>query len=139
MKTNFDLNRLTEGRKQELDRMIADFSEEECLFVEDLFLEFLIDADEGIDRSCDKLAVTFDDELGHELVFVLSQEEIHYVIGAITEKLDNIVSDSVTPFGDDEAEDGTIRLTPVNTEKELDMLLTHVLGDDGGGGFGDED
>ena len=139
MKTNFDLNRLTEGRKQELDRMIADFSEEGCLFVEDLFLEFLIDADEGIDRSCDKLAVTFDDELGHKLVFVLSQEEIHYVIGAITEKLDNIVSDSVTPFGDDEAEDGTIRLTPVNTEKELDMLLTHVLGDDGGCGFGDED
>ena len=139
MKTNFDLNRLTEGRKQELDRMVADFSEEGCLFVEDLFLEFLIDADEGIDRSCDKLAVTFDDELGHKLVFVLSQEEIHYVIGAITEKLDNIVSDSVTPFGDDETEDGTIRLTPVNTEKELDMLLTHVLGDDGGGGFGDED
>ena len=139
MKTNFDLNRLTEGRKQELDRMIADFSEEGCLFVEDLFLEFLIDADEGIDRSCDKLAVTFDDELGHKLVFVLSQEEIHYVLGAITEKLDNIVSDSVTPFGDDEAEDGTIRLTPVNTEKELDMLLTHVLGDDGGGGFSDED
>ena len=139
MKTNFDLNRLTEGRKQELDRMVADFSEEGCLFVEDIFLEFLIDADEGIDRSCDKLAVTFDDELGHKLVFVLSQEEIHYVLGAITEKLDNIVSDSVTPFGDDEAEDGTIRLTPVNTEKELDMLLTHVLGDDGGGGFGDED
>ena len=139
MKTNFDLNRLTEGRKQELDRMVADFSEEGCLFVEDLFVEFLIDADEGIDRSCDKLAVTFDDELGHELVFVLSQEEIHYIIGAITEKLDNIVSDSVTPFGDDETEDGTIRLTPVNTEKELDMLLTHVLGDDGGGGFGDED
>lgn len=139
MKTNFDLNRLTEGRKQELDRMVADFSEEGCLFVEDLFIEFLIDADEGIDRSCDKLVVTFDDEFGHELVFVLSQEEIHYVIGAITEKLDNIVSDSVTPFGDDEAEDGTIRLTPVNTKKELDMLLTHMLGDDGGGGFGDED
>ena len=139
MKTNFDLNRLTEGRKQELDRMVADFSEEGCLFVEDLFIEFLIDADEGIDRSCGKLAVTFDDELGHELVFVLSQEEVHYVIGAITEKLNNIVSDSVTPFGDDEAEDGTIRLTPVNTEKELDMLLAHVLSDDGGGGFGDED
>ena len=139
MKTKFDLNRLTEGRKQELDRMVADFSEEGCLFVEDLFVEFLIDADEGIDRSCDKLAVTFDDELRHELVFVLSQEEIHYVIGAITEKLNNIVSDSVTPFGDDETEDATIRLTPVNSEKELDMLLSHVLGDDGGGGFGDED
>ena len=138
MKTDFDLNRLTEGRKQELDRMVADFSEEGCLFVEDLFVEFLIDADEGIDRSCDKLAVTFDDELGHELVFILSQEEIHYVIGAITEKLNNIVSDSVTPFGDDETEDATIRLTPVNSEKELDMLLSHVLGDDGGGGFGDE-
>ena len=133
MKTNFDLNRLTEGRKQELDRMVADFSEEGCLFVEDLFLEFLIDADEGIDRSCDKLAVTFDDELGHELVFVLSQEEIHYVIGAITEKLDNMTDDSIPPFGEDEPEEGTISLFPVNTEEEFDMLLAHALGDGGGG------
>lgn len=105
MKTNYDLNRLTEGRKQELDRMVADFSEKGCLFVEDLFLEFLIDADDGIDRSNDNLVVTFNDELGHELVFILSQEEVHYVIGAITEKLDNIISDSATPFGEDEAED----------------------------------
>lgn len=48
MKANFDFNRLSESRKQELDRMIADFSEAGCLFVEDLFLEFLIDADNGI-------------------------------------------------------------------------------------------
>ena len=71
--------------------MVADFSEAGCLFVEDLFLEFLIDADNGIDRSDDKLVATFDDECGHELVFILSQEEVHYVIHAISEKLDNIV------------------------------------------------
>ena len=133
MKTDFDLNRLTEGRKQELDRMVADFSEKGCLFVEDLFLEFLIDADDGIDRSNDKLVVTFDDELGHELVFILSQEEVHYVIGAITEKLDNMTNDSIPPFGEDEPEEGTISLSPVDTEEEFDILLAHVLGDDGGG------
>ena len=80
MKANFDFNRLSESRKQELDRMVADFSEAGCLFVEDLFLEFLIDADNGIDRSDDKLVATFDDECGHELVFILSQEEVHYVM-----------------------------------------------------------
>ena len=51
MKANFDFNRLSESRKQELDRMVADFSEAGCLFVEDLFLEFLIDADNGIDAA----------------------------------------------------------------------------------------
>ena len=71
MKANFDFNRLSESRKQELDRMVADFSEAGCLFVEDLFLEFLVDADNGIDRSDDKLVATFDDECGHELVFML--------------------------------------------------------------------
>ena len=133
MKTNFDLNRLSEGRKQELDRMVADFSEAGCLFVEDLFLEFLIDADDGIDRSNDKLVATFDDECGHELVFILSQEEVHYVIGAISKKLDNIVCEGGTPFGEDENEDGIVSLYPVNTEDELDALLKHVFGDDGGG------
>ena len=76
---------------------------------------------------------TFDDELGHELVFILSQEEVHYVIGAITEKIDNMTDDSIPPFGEDEPKAGTISLTPVNTEEEFDMLLAHVLGDDGGG------
>lgn len=119
MKANFDFNRLSESRKQELDRMVADFSEAGCLFVEDLFLEFLIDADNGIDRSDDKLVATFDDECGHELVFILSQEDI--------------VCEGGTPFGEDENEEGIVSLSPVNTEEELDMLLAHVLGDDGGG------
>lgn len=127
MKANFDFNRLSESRKQELDRMVADFSEAGCLFVEDLFLEFLIDADNGIDRSDDKLVATFDDECGHELVFILSQEEVHYVIHAISEKLDNIVCEGGTPFGEDENEEGIVSLSPVNTEEELDMLLAHVL------------
>ena len=111
MKANFDFNRLSESRKQELDRMVADFSEVGCLFVE----------------------ATFDDECGHELVFILSQEEVHYVIHAISEKLDNIVCEGGTPFGEDENEEGIVSLSPVNTEEELDMLLAHVLGDDGGG------
>lgn len=122
MKANFDFNRLSESRKQELDRMIADFSEAGCLFVEDLFLEFLIDADNGIDRSDDKLVATFDDECGHELVFILSQEEVHYVIHAISEKLDNIVCEGGTPFGEDENEEGIVSLSPVNTEEELDCF-----------------
>lgn len=37
------------------------------------------------------------------------------------------------PFGEDENEEGIVSLSPVNTEEELDMLLAHVLGDDGGG------
>jgi hypothetical protein len=68
-----------------------------------------------------------------ELVFILSQEEVHYVIHAISEKLDNIVCEGGTPFGEDENEEGIVSLSPVNTEEELDMLLAHVLGDDGGG------
>lgn len=79
------------------------------------------------------LADPFDDECGHELVFILSQEEVHYVIHAISEKLDNIVCEGGTPFGEDENEEGIVSLSPVNTEEELDMLLAHVLGDDGGG------
>lgn len=107
--------------------MVADFSEAGCLFVEDLFLEFLIDADNGIDRSDDKLVATFDDECGHELVFILSQEEVHYVIHAISKKLDNVVCEGGTLFGEDENEEGIVSLSPVNTEEELDMLLAHVL------------
>lgn len=123
MKANFDFNRLSESKKQELDRMVADFSEAGCLFVEDLFLEFLIDADNGIDRSDDKLVATFDDECGHELVFILSQEEVHYVIHAISEKLDNIVCEGGTPFGENENEEGIVSLSPVNTEEELDTTV----------------
>lgn len=46
---------------------------------------------------------------------------------------DNLVCDSFTPYEEDDAEKGTIRLTPVNTEEEFDKPLAHVLGDDGGG------
>ena len=45
----------------------------------------------------------------------------------------NIVCEGGTPFGEDENEEGIVSLSPVNTEEELDMLLAHVLGDDGGG------
>ena len=47
--------------------------------------------------------------------------------------LHNIVCEGGTPFGEDENEEGIVSLLPVNTEEELDMLLAHVLGDDGGG------
>lgn len=46
---------------------------------------------------------------------------------------DNIVCEGGTPFGEDENEEGIVSLSPVNTEEDLDMLLAHVLGDDGGG------
>ena len=132
---NNNFNRLTEGRKQELSRIVNAFPEEVCLYIEDLFLAYLMDADNGTDRNNDKLAVTFDDECGHELELILSQEEVRYVADAVTEKLDNIGCDCSIPFGDDETEDGTINLTPVNTEEEFDMLLTHLFGDDGGGAY----
>ena len=64
---------------------------------------------------------------------LFSLEEVHYVIHAISEKLDNIVCEGGTPFGEDENEEGIVSLSPVNTEEELDMLLAHVLGDDGDG------
>ena len=44
-----------------------------------------------------------------------------------------MIDDSIPPFGEDEPKEGTISLSTVNTEEEFDMLLTHVLGDDGGG------
>ena len=133
MKNNNELNYFNETRKQELDKMIADFSEAGCHFVEDLFLEFLIDADDGIDRSNSKMTVSFVDELGNDLSFLLSREEIEYITAGVTEKLDNLFCDSFVSYDGDETESGRIRLTPVNTEKEFDMLLTHVLDDDGGG------
>ena len=40
MKNNNELNYFNETRKQELDKMIADFSDEGCMFVEDMFTEF---------------------------------------------------------------------------------------------------
>ena len=103
------------------------------VFVEDMFTEFNACFRRGYDRSNGKLTVSFGDEFGNDLTFILSREEIEYVTAGVTEKLDNLVCDSFTPYEEDDAEKGTIRLTPVNTEKELDMLLTHVLGDDGGG------
>ena len=93
MNYNFDLNRLTEGRKRELARMVADFSEEGCLFVEDLFLDLLNDYEYGNDRSCSRMTVTFGDECGNELTFILSHEEIEYVSGIITERIDQITVD----------------------------------------------
>lgn len=113
--------------------MIADFSDEGCMLVEDMFTEFNACFRRGYDRSNGRMTVSFGDELGNDLTFILSREEIEYVTAGVTEKLDNLVCDSFTPYEEDDAEKGTIRLTPVNTEKELDMLLTHVLGDDGGG------
>ena len=133
MKNNNELNYFNETRKQELDKMIADFSDEGCMLVEDMFTEFNACFRRGYDRSNGKLTVSFGDELGNDLTFILSREEIEYVTAGVTEKLDNLVCDSFAPYDGDDAEESTIRLTPVNTDKELDMLLTHVLGDDGGG------
>ena len=133
MKNNNELNYFNETRKQELDKMIADFSDEGCMFVEDMFTEFNACFRRGYDRSNGRMTVSFGDELGNDLTFILSREEIEYVTAGVTEKLDNLVCDSFTPYEEDDAEKGKIRLTPVNTEKELDTLLAHVLGDDGGG------
>ena len=93
MNNRLDLSRLTEGRKQELSRMVDDFSEKGCLFVEDLFMDMLIDYDKGLDRTDDSLVATFDDECGNELVFILSHEEINFVVNAVSAKLDSMTVD----------------------------------------------
>lgn len=121
MKNNNELNYFNETRKQELDKMIADFSDEGCMFVEDMFTEFNACFRRGYDRSNGRMTVSFGDEFGNDLTFILSREEIEYVTAGVTEKLDNLVCDSFTPYEEDDAEEGTIRLTPVNTEKELDI------------------
>lgn len=126
MKNNNELNYFNETRKQELDKKIADFSDEGCMFVEDMFTEFNACFRRGYDRSNGRMTVSFGDEFGNDLTFILSREEIEYVTAGVTEKLDNLVCDSFTPYEEDDAEEGTIRLTPVNTEKELDMLLAHI-------------
>lgn len=51
MKNNNELNYFNETRKQELDKMIADFSDEGCMFVEDMFTEFNACFRRGYDRS----------------------------------------------------------------------------------------
>ena len=104
MRIVYDKNFVTEGRKQELDQMVERFSDAGCLFVEDLFMDFVADYECcGLDRSCDKLAVTFDDELGNELTFILSRGEIQYVLRAITKKLDSMtVDDGGGGFGDED-------------------------------------
>lgn len=114
-----------ETRKQELDKMIADFSDEGCMFVEDIFTEFNACFRRGYDRSNCRLTVSFGDELGNDLTFILSREEIEYVTAGVTEKLDNLVCDSFAPYDGDDAEESTIKLTPVNTEKELDIWTTN--------------
>ena len=64
MKNNNELNYFNETRKQELDKMIADFSDEGCMLVEDMFTEFNACFRRGYDRSNGKLTVSFGDELG---------------------------------------------------------------------------
>ena len=103
------------------------------MLVEDMFTEFNACFRRGYDRSNGRMTVSFGDELGNDLTFILSREEIEYVTAGVTEKLDNLVCDSFTPYEENDTEKGIIRLTPVNTEEEFDKLLAHVLGDDGGG------
>lgn len=108
MKNNNELNYFNETRKQELDKMIADFSDEGCMFVEDMFTEFNACFRRGYDRSNGRMTVSFGDELGNDLTFILSREEIEYVTAGVTEKLDNLVCDSFTPYEEDDAEKGTM-------------------------------
>ncbi len=49
-----------------------------------------------------KLAVTFYDELGNELTFMLSKKETQYVVKTITKKLDSMTVDDGGGGFDDE-------------------------------------
>lgn len=83
MKNNNELNYFNETRKQELDKMIADFSDEGCMFVEDMFTEFNACFRRGYDRSNGRMTVSFGDEFGNDLTFILSREEIEYVTARV--------------------------------------------------------
>lgn len=90
-------------RRQELDQMIEKFSDDGCLLVEDLFQDYLADYDFcDFERSYAKLAVTFYDELGNELTFMLSKKETQYVVKTITKKLDSMTVDDGGGGFDDE-------------------------------------
>lgn len=90
-------------RRQEFDQMIEKFSDDGCLLVEDLFQDYLADYDScDFERSYAKLAVTFYDELGNELTFMLSKKETQYVVKTITKKLDSMTVDDGGGGFDDE-------------------------------------
>lgn len=133
MKTNNEYNYFTDSRKHDLDEMIEAFSDEGCMFVEDMFTEFNACFRHGYDRSNGKLAVTFSDELGNDLTFILNREEIEYVTARVTEKLDNLVCDSFAPFDWEGSEEDTISISAMNAEKDVDNRLGACFGDDGGG------
>ena len=78
---------LVESRHKELEEMVADFSVDGCIFLENLFVPFLRAAEHGNDYSCDNLMATFEDENGNEIAFILSQDEIGCVADAVTQKL----------------------------------------------------
>lgn len=89
MDYSIDYKRLIEARNREIDEMVEDFSIDGCMFIENLFFPFLRAAAHGNDYSCDKLVATLEDENGHEIAFILSQDEIGYVVDAVSRKIDN--------------------------------------------------
>ena len=91
-------------RRQELDQMIEKFSDDGCLLVEDLFQDYLADYDScDFERSYAKLAVTFYDELGNELTFMLSKKETQYVVHMVERRLNSFMrDDGGGGFGDED-------------------------------------
>ena len=84
---NYDY--FTEGRMEELDQMVESFTESGCKTVEEMLLAYL-EEHLDIDPFIPDMTVIFTDEYAHELVVILNQGEISYVLDAIDEKLSNI-------------------------------------------------
>ena len=79
----------TESRMEELEQMVDNFTENGCKTVEEMLLAFL-EEHLDIDPFIPDMTVIFTDEYAHELVVILNQGEISYVLDAIDEKLSNI-------------------------------------------------
>jgi len=92
----------TEGRMEELDQMVENFTETGCKTVEEMLLAFL-EEHLDIDPFIPDMTVIFTDEYAHELVVILNQGEISYVLDAIDEKLSNLERTERLPLEEEKA------------------------------------
>ena len=72
---NYDY--FTEGRMEELDQMVENFTETGCKTVEEMLLAY-IEEHLDIDPFIPDMTVIFTDEYAHELVMILNQGGISY-------------------------------------------------------------
>ncbi len=131
----------TESRMDELEQMVENFTESGCKTVEEM-LEAFLEGYLDIDPCVPDMTVIFTDEYANELVVILNQVEISCVLDAIDKKLSDLERTECLPleqakvqlahdyyFGRRIPRD---EIAAVSSYEELDSLINHVLGMDGG-------